>query len=140
MEILGVLMGASTNLPLTVPARPFVATGLVRPQGLAFDQFGNLFEADSGTGNIFKFTPSGAKTTFVSWLNSPMGLAFDSSGNIYVSDPATFKITKITRSGIQSTFVTAEWTRQGIAFDRSGSLFVAESGQAQVVSKFTPAG
>ncbi len=32
------------------------ATGLNRPSGLAFDTAGNLFEADFGGGNIFKFT------------------------------------------------------------------------------------
>lgn len=36
----------------------------------------NLFEADYGSGNIYKFTPVGVKSTFASGLNQPAYLAF----------------------------------------------------------------
>src|SRR5207244_9715250 len=37
---------------------PAQAGGLYLPQGLAFDDLGNLYEADLGSGSVFKFTPA----------------------------------------------------------------------------------
>ena len=39
---------------------PFVSSGLDRPQGLAFDSAGNLYEADLGTNTVKKFSSSGS--------------------------------------------------------------------------------
>jgi len=50
---------------------------------------GDLYEVDSSNGSIVIFTPTGAKTTFASGLNSPFGAAFDSSGNLFVGDGNT---------------------------------------------------
>ena len=47
---------------------PFVTT-LNRPLGLAFDASGNLFEADAGSGRIYKITPGGVVTPFATGLN-----------------------------------------------------------------------
>src|SRR5579863_3964595 len=52
------------------------ASGLNVPIGLAFDNAGNLYEADSnypnvGNGVIYKFTPGGVRTTFASGLGDP---------------------------------------------------------------------
>ncbi|HEX8489620.1 MAG TPA: hypothetical protein VF626_01260, partial [Chthoniobacterales bacterium] len=51
-----------------------------------FDNAGNLFVADSGTGTIFKFTPDGTKSNFATGLGRPFGIAFDRSGNLVVAD------------------------------------------------------
>src|SRR5436190_816535 len=54
--------------------------------GLAFDAAGNLFER--GKDSIFKFTPDGKKSTFVSGLSTygVYNLAFDAAGDLFVSD------------------------------------------------------
>src|SRR6266536_6024054 len=82
------------------------ASGLLRPRGLAFDGFGNLFVAtlDTATlfdsqGQILKFAPDGTVTVLASRLHSPEGLALDGAGNLYFasgdfSHPATGVITK----------------------------------------------
>jgi len=71
------------------------------PQALAFDNNGNLYAADVGTGTIDQFTPNGAPNTFVSFtatgLNvrwdgnygaqvfSAPAMTFDSGGNLYLA-------------------------------------------------------
>ena len=63
------------------------ASGLGMPAGLAFDNKGDLFVANSGTGNmygnIYEYTPSGVKSTIASGL-VPTGLAFNSAGDLFV--------------------------------------------------------
>jgi sugar lactone lactonase YvrE len=61
------------------------ATGLGQIGGLAFNSAGNLFEADSLSGNIFEFTPDGQQTLFASGLTDPIGLAFQP-----VPEPSVF--------------------------------------------------
>jgi hypothetical protein len=87
------------------------------PCGIAVDNGGNIYVADTGNSTIRKLTPSGAD-----WMVStiaglagnpgtadgnnssarfrfPMGLAVDGSGNIYVADDGNSTIREITPSG-----------------------------------------
>ena len=91
---------------------------------------GDLYVA--GEGNIYKFTPSGNKSTLASGLYQPTALAFDRAGNLFVGNsgagspaqPAT--IIKITPDGTQSTFATLNNPQLlGLAFDGAGNLFVS---------------
>ena len=40
----------------------FIPSGLFLPKDLAFDGFGNLYEADSGSGSVFRFAPNMVST------------------------------------------------------------------------------
>jgi T5SS/PEP-CTERM-associated repeat protein len=93
-----------------------------------------LFTSD-GTSHIYKYTPSGSKSTFASGLVSPLGLAFDSAGNLYVGGGEIYKFTP---SGTKSVFATNDVSAQGLAFDSAGNLYVA-SGNLNIY-KFTPSG
>ena len=64
----------------------------------------NLFEADAGSGHIYKFTPGGAQSTFASGLMPPEGLAFDSAGNLFEADYFGGHIYKFTSGGAQSSW------------------------------------
>ena len=63
--------------------------------GFAFDPSGNLFVADSSTGNIYKFGKSGGMAGAGTLVTpTPLGaslqaLAFDKSGNLYAARSAT---------------------------------------------------
>ena len=78
-----------------------------RPEGLAFESAGNLFEADSGSGNIYEFTNGVAaeQGAFASGLISG-GLAFDSAGNLFVAILAAATSTNSRMGGTRGTFAT----------------------------------
>ena len=107
------------------------------PRGLAFDGSGNLFEADRGTGTIFKIAPDGTQTPFTSGLNLPQALAFDSSGNLFEADLGSNTIFKFAVDGTKTAFATGLDGPRGLAFDAAGNLFVGEN---TGISKIDPAG
>src|SRR4029077_800574 len=86
--------------PAGVMITPPFASGLFLPKDLAFDSSGNLYEADSGSGSVFKFAPNGTKTTFnTTALNAPQSLAFDRNGNLFVGECPSCDIVKFTPGG-----------------------------------------
>jgi hypothetical protein len=115
-----------------------------RPQGQAFDRFGNLFVCDSaegvnGHGAIVKITPAKVKTTFASGLSVPVLLAFDSAGNLFVSEYLSGKIFKFSPAGVRSAFASGLGTIRGLALDGSDNLFVSDITNLTIF-KFTPTG
>jgi len=99
----------------------------------------DLFEADSGSGIIYKFTPAGTKTTFASGINGAAGGAFDASGNLFVTELNTGTIYKFSRTGTKTTFATGLNGPGGVAFDAAGNLFEGDS-TGGTITKITPAG
>ena len=89
------------------------------PRGVATDDSGNIYVADTGNNRIQKFLENGAVITWGikgndSQINkgssdaefdSPYGIAVDSHGFVYVADTGNNRIQKFTNNG---TFL-AEW-------------------------------
>ena len=90
------------------------ATGLSYIAGLAFNSAGDLFEADGGSGNIYEYTPVGARSTFASVPN-PNHLAFNSAGDLFVAANGEY-IYEYTSGGVQSTFASGIDSAVGLAF------------------------
>jgi sugar lactone lactonase YvrE len=111
---------------------------------------------DNGGGFIYKYTPSGAQSTFAAGLSRPRGVAFDRFGNLYVaittlnSGNFTGAILQIAPDGTQTTFANVigpsiSFFLEGLAFDRAGNLFVMAEDEtdpdlASTIYKFTPNG
>ena len=90
--------GFSINL-LRPEYEPPLPPAWLTPFALAFDSGGNLFVADVGgdafdchhlDAVVYKFTPSGVRSTVASENNHvsviPTGLAIDSADNLFVAD------------------------------------------------------
>ena len=100
---------------------PATAALLKNVEGLAVDQLGNLYIADSGN-NVIRMVAAGSGTiTTVAGngtaggagdggpatqaeLNAPLGVAVDAAGNLYISDTGNNRVRMVTPAGIISTF------------------------------------
>lgn len=66
---------------------------------LMIDSRGNLYGSHYVGNSVFKITPSGDLSVFVSGLNTPNGLALDSEENIYIVDNQGNRIYKVDTAG-----------------------------------------
>jgi aldose sugar dehydrogenase len=136
------------------------ADGQMRaPAGIALDQEGNVYVADTGNNRIQVFSSNG--TFITKWggqysgadgqMRAPAGIALDSSsGNVYVADTGNNRIQVFSSNG---TFIT-KWgditkrgeygtenrimrSPAGIALDSSsGNVYVADTGNS-IISAWT---
>lgn len=113
-----------------------VGVGLIACNALAAS--GDLYEADFGSGTIYKFAPNGTASVFASGLVSPSALAFDASANLFVADFGTGSIYKFASDGSRITFASGLDGPFGLAFDAAGNLFEADRSGA--IFKFSRAG
>ena len=118
------------------------------PTGIAVDQRGLVFVADSYNSRVQVFEPDGA---FVAkWglfgsgegqLNCPQGIAFDPGGNVVLADTYNNRIQVFTSDG---RFVRtwnnagrdddAFWLPCGVAVDDQGTIYVADSMNDRIVA------
>jgi hypothetical protein len=108
--------------------------------GMDADSDGNIYMANfgmtlSGGGQqVFKITPEGDVSTFVSGLNGASGNDFDSEGNLYQSSITGGFISKISPDGTATTFATNGIAGPvGIAVDSDNTIVVANCGNNSVV-------
>jgi sugar lactone lactonase YvrE len=137
------------------------------PLGVAVDNAGNVYVADTNSSTVRKITSSGAVSTFAGQagsfgsadgtgnaarFNNTQGVAVDSAGNVYVADYLNHTIRRITPSRVVSTFAglagnggSADGTGNGarfnfpygVAVDGAGNAYVADSGN-DAIRKITP--
>ncbi len=116
-----------------------------RPTGLAADDKGNLYVADTNSGLIRKIDTKGNVTTFATDLSEPTGLCWQ-NGALYVAETGKSRIVKISSGSVQNVagvFTAAEDTGvyyggyadgpvAAARFDHPQGLLVTEDGTIYV--------
>lgn len=137
------------------------------PTGLAHDNAGNLYVADTGNATIRKITgnqvttiagaagQTGAAdgTGSAARFNRPLGVAADVLGNIFVADSSNYLVRRVTPAGMVGTYagsgqegyldgpaLSAQFMEpNGVAVDLSGNVYVADR-SSDAIRKITPQG
>ena len=130
------------------------------PQGIAVDNTGNIYVADTGNDLIRKISPDGMVSTLAgkvaagktngtgtqATFNIPQGVAVDNFGNVYVADAGNNIIREITPAGVVSTFAGNGYIMStdgigiqasfdfpnAISIDTAGDLYITDGGSNKV--------
>lgn len=144
-----------------------VTASFFNPGGVAVDQHGNVYVADTHNSLIRKISPGGQVTTVAGLrpdgvksrqydsvrLDNPAGIAVDSVGNVYVADWGYDLIRKISPEGKMTILAgsgkpgssdgagaaASFYLPGGIAVDRNGNLYVSDTYNNRI-RKISPAG
>lgn len=128
------------------------------PEGLAVDEAGNVYVADSGNHTIRKMAAGGGVSTLAgragSWGSAdgsggaaqflvPAGVAVDGLGNVYVADTGNHTIRKIGPNGKVTTLAgsalnsgNADGIGSAVRFDHPWSVAVDSTGNVYVADRY----
>jgi uncharacterized protein (TIGR03663 family) len=129
------------------------------PKGIAFDDQGNLYVADSQNHRIQVFDPNGqlgrqwgGEGTQPGQFKEPWGVAVAKNGDVYVADTWNHRIQVFDAEGNFKTMWglfgesgeaagpgTALYGPRDLAFDSKGFLYVSDTGNKRIV-KYDPQG
>ena len=104
-------------------------SGISGPQGLAIDDTGNVWVANS-LANVTKMSSSGVVASGfpLPQTNTPNAIALDVNGNAWVSESANNSLTEIPPGGVSVFSVVTQLGfsfPQGVAIDTSGNVWAA---------------
>jgi sugar lactone lactonase YvrE len=137
----------NTPVPILTTGTPNIT--LIAPTGLAIDAYGGLFIADSGTGQIVRYSLSGSGSNYVpvlglSPLSNPTGLGVDDNQNLYIADTGNNRIVEINPANSVVTAATIVPTTgftlsapQGVSVDSAGTIYIADTGNDRILEMTT---
>jgi sugar lactone lactonase YvrE len=121
--------------------------------GVALDNEGNLFIADTGNQRVRKVSASGIITTVAgdgtpgyvgnngeatsAQLNFPLDVAVDGAGDLLIADSENNRVRKVSRDGIITTIPGSDsdfGQPTSITVDIAGNLFITAGGRVRKIS------
>ena len=135
-------INASTNDPTLLVKDMGVVYN--HPTGLATDENGNLYVANTGRGEIIRITPNGQATVYCKDLHEPTGL-FWYDRALYVAETGAHRVLRVFLG--QSQVIAGSGTEgfedgdamhacfaspTGLAVDKDGTVYVADTANAAV--------
>jgi hypothetical protein len=120
---------------------PGVTARFSTPSGLALDEAGMLYVADTGNDAIRRISPSGDVSTVARGLNGPIGIAIDPRGRLVAADSYNDRLVVIDAAGeVQPLAIDPPLdTPTGITISRDGTIYVADTGN-HVIRALSPTG
>ncbi|WP_337983497.1 cadherin-like beta sandwich domain-containing protein [Lysinibacillus sp. C5.1] len=111
------------------------------PRGIAIDDTGNVYVADSVNNRIQKFTADGTYIAQFGQMGYPADIALDKAGNMYITNTFSNRVKKL---GSDGTDLSYGWKNkfslpEGIAVDPNGNIYVADKNNWRI-QKFTSDG
>src|SRR5678815_2426018 len=127
-----VATNGDTSNPFPYEIGKKLASNLHPVSNAAIDGDGNIYATYSGRRgqktpvSIYKVTPKGAVTPFVTDIMNATGLAFSLTGELFVSSRYEGNVYRVDRAGRTETFTEGMGIATGIAFDHDGNLYVGD--------------
>jgi sugar lactone lactonase YvrE len=153
---------SSSCTPAHGDGGPATSAGLLFPDGVIADAYGDLFIADTVNERVRKVSPNGIITTVAgngeqsstgdggpatSASVQPYAVAVDASGNLFIADYADNVVRRVSVTGVISTVAgngksgfsgdggpatSASVNPVDVAVDASGDLFIADFGNNRI--------
>ncbi len=108
--------------------------------GIAIDSNGNIYCSNYAGDTVFKFTPSGDVTSFITGLNSPNGIAFNSNEELFVCDGQGSTIYKYDINGILITSYGVTGHPSGITKSRTSESMIFTNYTTNKIMNLAPDG
>ena len=130
--LLRILRNGEQSNSVPIDVAELLATGIHQVSNPAVDALGNVYATFSGQRgqetpvSVFRVTPSGEVTPFVTGIVNATGLAVGPDGYLYVSSRNDGTIYRVSPEGAVSTFSEGMGVATGIAFDGQGNLYVGD--------------
>src|SRR5215813_5736191 len=127
-----VATNGDTSRPFPYEIGKKIASNLHPVANPAIDSQGNVYATYSGRRgqktpvSIYKVTPKGAVTPFVTDIVNATGLAFSLTGELFVSSRYEGNVYRVDRAGRSELFTEGMGIATGIAFDHDGNLYVGD--------------
>jgi len=120
----------SNGVPCEVAAR--LAQNLHPVANPVIDPAGNLYVTLSGSRgqkvpvSVYKISPRGVLTPFVTEIINPTGMALGPEGDMYISSRFDGHVYRVRPEGSVSVFARNLGVATGVAFDPQGNLYVGD--------------
>ena len=127
-----VATNGDTSRPFPYEIGKKLASNLHPVANPAIDGDGNIYATYSGRRgqktpvSLYKVTPKGALTPFVTDIMNATGLAFNLNGELFVSSRYEGNVYRVDRAGRTELYTEGMGIATGIAFDQDGNLYVGD--------------